>query len=343
MNDLPRSAILVLLCCGCAGVSPRVPIETYAVTPLESGATTSMRGVSVVDARVVWASGSGGVVLRSTDGGARWVARSVPGADSLDFRDIEALDSLTAYVLSAGEDGRIYKTVDGGLSWQLQFQNETKGAFFDCFDFWDANHGIAMSDPVAGRFLLIRTDDGETWRAIASANLPPVLDGEAAFAASGTCLVTAGSQRVYLGTGGGAEARVLVSDDRGSSWRAVATPVAAGTASAGTFSLAFRDANHGMAIGGDYQQPAAEAVVARTSDGGATWTAAGRTSYVSGAAYGRGSTVFAVGTSGTRVSHDDGMTWISLDTVEYNAVEFSGDGVGYAVGPRGRIAKIGRR
>jgi photosystem II stability/assembly factor-like uncharacterized protein len=197
---------------------------------------------------------------------------------------------------------------------------------------------------VDGRFLILRTEDGATWRAIDPTGLPPVSEGEAAFAASGTCLITTADQRAYLATGGGAEARVLVSSDGGSSWQAMATPVAAGAPPAGIFSLAFRDANHGIAIGGDYQQPAAAAVVARTMDGGMTWTAAGKTSYVSGAAFVSSSnTAFGVGTTGTRRSSDGGMTWITLDTVEYNAVAFAGDGTGYAVGPRGRIAKIVRR
>lgn len=342
---MPRSSILLLLCCGCAAGSAGSPEpHTYAVRPLESGSTASMRGLSVVDASVVWASGAAGSVLRTVDGGTTWIARGVPGTDSLDFRDIKAFDSLTAYVLSAGEDGRIYKTEDGGRTWQLQFRNDTKGAFFDCFDFWDARRGIAMSDPVDGRFFVIHTEDGSTWRAVDPAGLPPVVEGEAAFAASGTCLITTANRRAYLATGGGARARVLMSNDGGGSWQAFATPIAAGTPSAGIFSLAFRDGNHGVAIGGDYQQPGAEAVVARTSDGGVTWTAAGRTSYVSGAAFvGSSNAVVAVGTGGTRFSPDGGMSWISLDSVEYNAVEFTGDGVGYAVGPRGRIAKIVRR
>lgn len=316
----------------------------YELIPLDSGTTAAMRGLSVVDANVVWASGAGGLVLRSTDGGASWQVRSVPHADSLDFRDIEAFDSLSALVLSAGEDGRIYRTDDGGRSWQLQFRNTKRGAFFDCFDFWDRQRGIAMSDPVDGRFLIIRTDDGKNWHEVATAGLPAVLAGEAAFAASGSCLATLPPERVYLATGGGTQARVLVSNNGGITWQAVPTPVPAGSASAGIFSLAFRDADHGIAIGGDYQRATQAAIVARTDDGGISWTAAGRTGYVSGAAFvGKSDTVVAVGTPGTRISADGGRNWVSLDTIEYNAVQFAADGTGYAVGPRGRIARIVKR
>lgn len=336
-----RRPLALLLVGGCASAPP-ASVESYQLTHLNTGSVVSMRGVSVVDAQTVWASGTGGSVLRTTDGGVTWSMHVVPNADSLDFRDIEAFDDRTAYVLSAGEDGRIYKTVDAGSTWTLQFANKTKGAFFDCFDFWDATHGIAMSDPVNGRFLLVRTIDGATWREVAAA--PANIEGEAAFAASGSCIIAVQPQRAYLATGGGAQTRVLVSNDRGSSWTATATPVPGGAGSAGIFSLAFKNGAVGIAAGGDYQKPDQENVVARTTNGGRSWLAAGKTAYVSGAAFvPRSDIVVAVGTRGTRISRDAGATWRTLDTLEYNAVHFAADGTGYAVGPRGRIGKLTKR
>ncbi|HEX6560190.1 MAG TPA: hypothetical protein VF021_12025, partial [Longimicrobiales bacterium] len=291
----------------------------------------------------VWASGTGGTVLRSIDSGAHFTVMKLPNADSLDFRDIAAFDADHAYVLGAGEDGRIYHTTDGGQHWQLQFRNEAKGAFFDCFDFWDRRHGVAMSDPVNGRFLLVRTDDGTDWQPIAADRLPAAAAGEAAFAASGTCLVAVGARRLYLATGGGAQARVFVSEDRAQSWRVQATPVPAGSASAGIFSLAFRDPKTGIALGGDYQKPAEESALAATVDAGRNWALGGRTAYVSGAAFVPNSNiVVAVGTTGTRISDNRGVTWSTIDTLEYNAVQMASDGTGLAVGPRGRIARLVR-
>lgn len=340
-----RALAVCLFVAGCGMSQPEQPMRAgYSITPLTTTSTSSMRGVSVVNARIAWASGSGGSVLRTTDSGASWQSVPVPDADSLDFRDVEAFDSMTAYVLSAGEDGRIYKTTNGGRTWRLLFRNTVKGAFFDCFDFWNRKTGLVMSDPVNGKFLLLRTEDGERWTPIASAALPPITEGEAAFAASGTCLVTAGSRRALLATGGGAQARVFLSTDRGSSWRAAVTPVSAGAGSAGIFSLAFRDDMDGVALGGDYTKPDAESDVALTVDGGKTWAPAGRTSYVSGAAFvAKSSTIIAVGTKGTRVSDNRGVTWMTIDTLEYNAVQIAADGTGYAVGPRGRIARLSRR
>lgn len=335
-----RRLAFALLMVGCAARGPSTH-QQYVVQPLQSGTTISMRGVSVVNARVAWVSGTRGTVLRTHDGGATWAVHAVPGADSLDFRDIEAIDEKTAYVLSAGEDGRIYKTMDSGVTWTLQFRNRTTGAFFDCIDFWDATHGLALSDPVAGNFLILHTTDGRTWQTSSAAKVPTVLDGEAAFAASGTCLVTAGPSRAYLATGGAARTRVFVTHDRGRNWTATATPVPAGAPAAGIFSLAFSDEMRGIAVGGNYEKFTEESVVAMTQDGGRSWNAVGKTPYVSGAAFVQKSDiVVAVGTTGTRVSYNAGATWVTIDTVAYNAVQFAADGTGYAVGPRGRIARL---
>ncbi len=338
-----RFVILFVALAGCATTRTLTSDSRFAVQPLHSGTSASLRGLSVVDERVAWTSGTDGMVLRTTDGGATWQQHKVPGADFLDFRDVHAFDALTAYVLSIGETGRIYVTRDGGATWTLQFSNRVPGAFFDCLDFYDRRNGLAMSDPVGGQYLLLRTADGTSWTELPAASRPQATEGEAAFAASGTCLTIAGD-RAYLASGGGAQARVFWSADRGNTWHAVATPVSAGVPAAGIFTLAFRDENHGVALGGDYEKPAVEATVAVTSDGGRSWNAVGRTSYTSGAAWSRsGRSLIAVGTPGTRVSPDRGQSWTSIDTVEYNAVQFASEDVAYAVGPRGRIAKLLRR
>src|SRR3954464_625472 len=87
-----------------------------------AGTTARLRGLSVVNERVAWASGSGGSVLRTIDGGETWERTPITGAEAFDFRDIEAFDGKTAYALSIGEgeSSRIYKTEDGGTSWKLQ-------------------------------------------------------------------------------------------------------------------------------------------------------------------------------------------------------------------------------
>lgn len=246
--------------------------QTYKI--LKSNTSENLRGLSAPSATNLWASGTHGAYLRSLDGGDSFHAAQVPGAEALDFRDVEAFDGELAYLLSAGpgDRSRIYKTVDGGKHWTLQFRNADAKGFFDCMAFWDRDHGIAVGDPVNGSFELITTSDGgANWKPLPAASLPPALDGEGAFAASGSCLTVQGKSNAWFVTGGKA-ARVFRSVDAGKTWSVAETPIAHGADSSGIFSVAFRDAKHGLMAGGDYKQPEkAGANLAVTDDGGVTW------------------------------------------------------------------------
>lgn len=307
-----------------------------------SGATAQLRGVSAVTELVAWASGSNGTYLRTTDGGLTWTVGTVPGASALDFRDIEAIDAHTAYLLATA--GKIYKTTDGGKHWALQYDNPSPGIFLDAFAFWDDQHGIALGDPMNGRFLLIATrDGGKNWNPVASANLPPSIEGEAAFAASGTCLAVGGKQLAWFGTGG-RMARVFRSTDQGLTWKVSTTPITSGADSTGIFSVAFRDAKHGIAVGGDYKKPdETNSNAARTTDGGATWNAiaSGPGGYRSCVAFVPGTAkLIAVGQAGSDISIDGGASWKALGKEGYHSISFARSGSGWVAGADGRIAKI---
>src|SRR5262245_39497436 len=304
------------------------------------------RGLCVVSPKVTWVSGTKGTYARTTDGGKNWSVGSVPGAEKLDFRDVEAFGEMTAYLLSAGpgDASRIYKTVDGGKSWALQFKSADPAAFLDALAFWDEKNGMALGDPVQGQFqLLVTTDGGANWKPLAAKTLPPALPGEGAFAASGTCLVTHGNSDVWFVTGGAKAARVFHSKDRGQTWEVSETSILAGGESAGIFSIAFRDKQHGMLVGGDYRKPDdTGATAATTSDGGKTWTLLDkRLPFRSAVAWAKDRWV-AVGTSGSHVSQDNGDTWRLLDKENYNSVGFTSNGEGWAAGPKGRIVKFAK-
>jgi photosystem II stability/assembly factor-like uncharacterized protein len=305
---------------------------------------SDFRGLYVVSPNVAWVSGTKGTYARITDGGKNWSVGTVPGAEKLDFRDVEAFGETTAYLLSAGpgDASRVYKTVDGGKSWVMQFKSADPAAFLDAIAFWDEKNGIALGDPVKGLFQLIVTaDGGANWKSLAARTLPPALSGEGAFAASGTCLATHGKSDVWFVTGGAKTARVFHSKDRGQNWEVSDTPIVAGAESAGIFSIAFRDKQHGMIVGGDYKKPNdSGATAATTSDGGKTWTPLDkRLPFRSAVAWAKDRWV-AVGTSGSHVSHDNGDTWKLLDRENYNSVGFTPTGDGWAVGPKGRVAKF---
>src|SRR5215204_1540441 len=333
----------------------------------------SLRGLAVVSQNVIWASGTGGTVLRTVDGGKNWSVIKVPDAEKLDFRDIEAFDADTAYILSIGTDdaSRIYKTIDGGKTWKLQFKNTNEKAFFDALAFWDKNNGIAMSDPVDGKFLLFKTTDGENWNPFVPpdnivggfnfnkfkfpdsqlmfARFPYAEEGEAAFAASGTCLITRGKNEVYF-VSGGAAARVFKSTDRGQDWMINSgTSFDKGTAGSGIFSIAMRDSKNGVIVGGNYEKPNDITYnLAFTRDGGITWEivginkaiSKGLNGYRSGVTYIDKKTILAVGASGSDFSADGGKTWKNLDKENYNAVAAKGKRAVWAVGANGLVSKF---
>ena len=314
--------------------------------------TASFRGLSVVNQNVVWASGTGGTVVRTIDGGKTWDIMTVPGAEKLDFRDIEAFDANTAYILSIGngESSRIYKTIDGGKNWQLEFQNDNPMAFYDAIACIDRENCFAMSDPVDGRFVLIKRSPAVSarigirtpkWLPIDNSGLA-AKQGEAAFAASGTCLITQGKNNLFLVTGG-TDARVFRSNDRGVTWSVAETPIVKGASGSGIFSIAMFDDRNGVIVGGDYSKPAeAGNNLAFTSDGGQTWRTGARLSgYRSAVIYLRKSALIAVGTNGTDFSADEGKTWRpGAGHENLNSIGISGKLNAWVVGPNGMIAKL---
>ena len=323
----------------------------------QSGTLNSLRAISPLNAQVAWASGAGGTYTFTKNGGTTWKAGVVPGAETLDFRDVQAISTQEAYLLSIGNgtDSRIYHTVDGGKTWELQFKNRVDAAFYDCFAFWDPDHAIVMSDAVNGRFPVRRTTNGRFWQDIGD-DLPAAQTGEAAFASSGTCVATQGEDRAWIATGGAPEARILATTDGGNSWKAYGTPIVQGTPASGIFTVAFRDALHGILAGGDLEQDTRLRNVAVSSDGGQTWTrvtnapfkdtAFGGTvfglSYMSAHDQGPNNKgVVITGPGGAAWSPDEGVTWNRIPGVkDYWAVAFGNSQVGWLVGTEGRILKL---
>lgn len=332
----------------------------------DSHTTASLRGISAVSAKVAWASGTGGTYLRTVDGGEHWQAAVVPGAEQLDFRDIEAWDENTAILLSIGpgEKSRLYRTDDAGQHWRLLLQNQNPKAFWDCMAWWTEKHGIFVGDPVDQKFQIMTTSDGgEHWKEHWAKAKP----GEGAFAASGTC-VTAWTNGYAINdtqiraafVSGGTTARLFVSDDAGAHWNSKNIPMLSGTAGAGAFSVTSMSENDVgtlccLVVGGAYDRPnEIQEDVARLVP---TWPDDEQWSNIRGAwmtlkgppPHGYRSCVaevapasrqyVAVGTNGSDYSRDGGDSWQPIDNENYNSVSFAQDGAGWAVGPKGKIAK----
>lgn len=318
----------------------------------KTGAKASLRGISVVDDDVVWASGTEGTFVLTIDGGNTWKADTIAGASSLDFRDVEAFDANTAILMNAGngELSRIYKTTDGGKNWKLGLKNSIAEGFFDGMAFWDEKSGILFGDPIDGRlFIMTTADGGETWNRVSPENIPPVLPKEYAFAASGTSITVQGIGHAWIGTGGEA-ARVFRSADRGNTWTVAETPIASGNESSGIFSLVFKDERYGVAVGGNYKNPDdATANVAHTFDGGKSWSLvldSQPSGYRSCVAYAAGSLLpifLAVGPTGSDFSVKtlEGLYWINFSGEGYHTLSASKHTHSvWAAGADGRIAKL---
>jgi photosystem II stability/assembly factor-like uncharacterized protein len=323
-----------------------------------SGIDTNLRGVSAVyisdaiaargsskspEARhiAVWACGSNGAILFSSDEGKTWKRLHVAGGETLDFRGIVAFDETTAYLMSSGQGdkSRIYKTMDGGVTWKLEFTGKRPTFFLDALV---CNRDCyALSDPVDGKFVLVRAQNGENWKELPGDGMPAALPGEGAFAASGTALAMNNDGDLYFGTGGGKAARVFHSPDFGKTWTAAETPIASGNASSGIFSVALAG-NAVVAVGGDYKDAKrTDRVAAYSLDGGKTWQlSAQQPGGYRSAAVSLSGVMLAVGPTGEDISDDQGAHWKNMGTLDLNAAFVLDIHNGWAVGAKGTVARL---
>lgn len=303
--------------------------------------TAALRGIHHLGTGVIWASGENGTVLRSEDDGYLWQHCDVPpGAENLDFRAVFAWDANHAMVMSSGQgrNSRLYETTDGCATWRLLFENPDRDGFWDALTF-RRRAGFILGDPVGGRFAIYRSNDlGHHWHRDDSSGLAAAPDGESVFAASNSALVIRPDSELVFATGGIGGARLFRSAKFGN-WSATRLPLAGGKPSAGAFSIAFRDDRHGIAIGGDYKEPARTAgTAAWTSDGGLTWHSASGlpAGYRSSVGWEQRSRVWiTVGPNGSDLSRDDGHTWKRFDWASWNALSLP-----WVAGANGRIASL---
>lgn len=318
------------------------PLFWYS-TP--TGSSDQFRGLSAVSGRVAWVSGETGTVLRTLTRGRTWQDVSPPAAAGLALRDIEAFDADHAVALSIGpgKSSGIFTTNNGGATWTRTFTNRNGNAFYDCMAFSKDGVGLAMSDPVNGRFRLVTSPDrGQTWHLLIPQQMPMAMEGEFAFAASGTCIIPGPGHQFWMATGGVDKPRVFHTDDAGLNWTVAETPVRGGP-SAGIYSIAFRTGMDGVAVGGDYLKPYAGAHAAATSyDGGKSWIRSGRPveGYRSGVDFLNSKLVVAVGPTGSDLSRSGGARWYHFDDTRYDAISCTDAGACWGSGTEGNVARL---
>lgn len=188
-----------------------------------------------------------------------------------EFRSIAAVNDSTVFLLSVGSPAYLFKTTNGGKTWNIVYTNADKNIFFDSMIFSDSENGIALADPMDGCFHIIKTtDQGKTWRKINCSNIPAALDGEACFAASNSCIDMVGSN-VWFVTGG-KHARIFHSSDKGNRFKVYNTPMVHGETMTGIYALDFINDTLGIIAGGNYDKAdSSYTCLAITADAGISW------------------------------------------------------------------------
>lgn len=329
--------------------TPAYATVTLTGMPATQAAADSVkkgfRGLSVVNEKVIWISGQKGFVGRSTDGGKTFSWRRIKSYEKMDFRTLHAFDRKNAIVATAGTPASILRTTNGGKTWEEVFIRHDSAMFFDGVGFWNKKRGLIFGDPIKGRMFLMETlDGGKTWNEIPFDDRPQLVEGEAAFAASGTTIRTLANGHVYIATGG-VKSRLWHSRDYGHRWEVFETPILQGKPSQGIFSIAFRDTSYGVIVGGDYLMPddtASNCFV--TCNGGRSWfrVAVPPNGYRSCVEFISSYVCLATGTNGTDESTDGGFNWHKhYSATGANTVKRADNGKGYLSGG-GSLFVIGR-
>jgi len=334
---MTRAFFIALTICTC-----HLIVAAQTIVPVASKAETSIRGLSVVDDKVAWVSGSKGWFGKTTDGGKTWQWNQPAGYDTLDFRDIEAFSDKKAIAVNAGSPAVILLTTDGGTSWKEVYRNNAPEIFLDGMDFWNDQTGIIYGDPIGGKMQLLKTTDGgSTWTNISETLGISLTEGEASFAASGTNIRTLSDGKCWIATGG-RRSRIFYSQDFASSWTAYDCPIVQGESSTGPFSIAFLNSTTGVAVGGDYLKDTVRTRnVVLTKDGGKTWFPAESNpyGYRSSVEYLNNNFLVATGTSGTDISLNGGGRWHRISLTGFHVVRKAKKGdLVLLAGSQGRIA-----
>jgi photosystem II stability/assembly factor-like uncharacterized protein len=314
----------------------------YDSVPCLNGA--SIRGMSVVDDSVAWISGSKGTVAQTINGGRTWERIDVKGFAKRDFRSIYAFDKNNVYIANAGDSATVLVTHNGGKTWFVFLNIDSPGAFIDGISFWEEEKGLILSDPVNGKFPVFYYSGGEI-NASESPNLTAI-QGEACFAASGTCLKTSAGGLAWF-VSGGTQSRLFFSKDFGKNWKSYPCPLIQGQSSQGAFSVLFTDSLNGIVVGGDYgQAELANKNCAITKNGGRTWISPkvppnGYRSCVESIAP---AAFISTGISGTDYSTDGGITWKNFDKQSFNVVQKAKQGnLILIAGDKGRVGIVSKK
>ena len=313
--------------------------QSLKIIPLDSGKPTTFRGLSVVNQKIVWASGSNGWIAKTIDG-EHFDWQQIKGFEKIDFRSIKAFSSKEAMIVGIGSPAYILKTIDGGISWVKVYENSHPSIFLDGIEFLNKNVGIVYGDPINGLMTILKTTDGgENWENISEKTNIKLSEGEASFAASGTG-IRAFKSKLYI-ISGGTKSRLFISEDGGSTFKTENIPILQGQSTQVAFSI---DVNKKgvYIVGGDYTKPnLRDKNYAFLNTKTHQWETAevpplGHRSCIVSIHHGL---LITVGDNGTDYSIDNGRKWKKMVDSSYYVCRRGGNCV-YFVGSKGKIAKL---
>jgi hypothetical protein len=312
-------------------------ITAQTIELLDSNRNNSIRGMSVVNDKTVWLSGSKGTVVRSVDGGKTFQWITVKGYEKRDFRDIEAFSNKTAIIMAVDTPAIILKTTDGGVTWKKVFEDKRPGMFLDAMEFWNINSGIVVGDPIDGKLFIARTfDGGETWRGLPEVNYPTAEKGEAMFASSGTNVTKLNLQEAVFVTGG-LRSRLFIRNEK------IEMPILQGQEFTGANSVAVYK-NKIVVVGGDFSRDTLrDKNCVLTNDKGKTFITPTTPpfGYRSCVVFISKQQLVTCGTSGVDISDDGGINWRNISKESFHVVQKAKKGKKvYLAGGKGRIAVL---
>lgn len=325
-------------------------LNAQSWTSQATGFDNISRGLSeihIVNPTTVWALAYDGVsasnviqeFTKTTDGGITWTPGTINVGDpTLTINNIAPISATTAWVSALtptiGNNGVIYKTTNGGATWQQQNIGTFNAAtsFINGVHFFDANNGVSFGDAVAGEFEIYTTaDGGETWDPVPGANIPNPLGSGATIEYGYNGGNVAIGNTIWLVTNKG---RILKSSDMGLTWTASQAPVTDFAGTAQSARLTMSSLTNGCLL----KTAGTTYTFYTTTDGGATWSAGTPftgtyrvLAYVPGT-----STLVATsaGTpSGSAYSTNNGTTWTTIDSgAQRGVVTFFNGTTGWCAG-----------
>ncbi|MFI5128830.1 MAG: oxidoreductase [Chitinophagales bacterium] len=320
------------------GQSPEVQVVT-------SGTNTNLRGLCVVNDNVIWVSGSNGTVGKSLNSGKKWNWMTVKGFENKEFRDIEAFDANTAIIMAVDSPAYILKTIDGGGTWKIVYENKTKGMFLDAIDFCDVANAVVVGDPIGGKtFLAYTSDNGNTWTEFPDEKRPRVDSGEAFFAASGTNIRFFRDGSYYI-VSGGSKSRLITKTG------AAKLPMIQGQETTGCNSIDIYDNGNPrkagkkmVIVGGDFKAPASVTKNCFfTLNGGKTWKTPNTPphGYRSCVEYLSPKDVISCGINGVDYSNDGGRNWKWISREGFHVCRIARNGSAFFLaGDNGTVARV---